>query len=175
MLGILPVSFEYRTSLPPKRLARKLDHDLVEHRPTLNIMSQGRFMRAHKFESCFYGCRTSADGFQVFHHQAKKRDGGSTGFFGKIVGTEYGSLITGSFRKPVYTYVFAAIWTVVIVLAALMAAGMREFIAAGAFAAVWAFGVFIMFWDNKKPIVRAFIENLPAAQEVSGSEAEEQT
>ena len=80
MLSILPVSFEYRTSLSPKRLARRLDRELTEHRPTLNLMSQGRFMRKHKFESCFYGCRTSADRFQVFHHEAKKRDGGSTGF-----------------------------------------------------------------------------------------------
>ena len=162
MPGIFPVSFEYRTSLSPKRLARRLDKDLVEHRPTLNIMSQGRFMRAHKFESCFYGCRTSADEFQVFHHQAKKRDGGSTGFFGRIVQTENGSLITGKFRKPVYTYVFAAVWTVVILLTALMAAGMREFAAAGAFAAVWAFGAYLMLWDNKKPIIRAYLENLPA-------------
>ena len=162
MAGILPVRFEYRTSLTPKRLARKLDHDLVEHRPTLNVMSQGRFMRAHKFDSCFYGCRTSSDEFQVFHHEAKKRDGGSTGFFGKIIETENGSLITGSFRKPVYTYVFAAVWTVIVLLIALMAAGMREFGAAGAFAAVWLVGSAVMLWDNKKPIVRAFIENLPA-------------
>ena len=175
MAGILPVSFEYRTSLSPKRLARRLDKDLVEHRPTLNIMSQGRFMRAHKFESCFYGCRTSADEFQVFHHQAKKRDGGSTGFFGKIVQTENGSLITGKFRKPIYTYVFAAVWTVVILLIALMAAGMREFAAAGAFAAVWAAGAFLMLWDNKKPIVKAYLENLPAEKaDVSGASDDEQ-
>ncbi len=163
MLGIFPVSFRYETSLSPKRLARKLDRELTEHRPTLNILSQGRFMRAHKFESCFYGCRTAADRFELFHHQAKKRDGGSTGFFGKIVETEKGSLITGSFRKPLYTYIFAAVWTVVILLIVLMSAGMREFAAAGAFAAVWAAGAFIMFWDNKKPIIRAFIENLPPA------------
>ena len=161
MAGIIPVRFEYRTSLTPKRLARRLDKDLEEHRPTLNIMSQGRFMRAHKFESCFYGCRTSADEFQVFHHQARKRDGGTTGFFGKIVKTEHGSLITGKFRKPVYTYVFAAVWTAVILLIVLMAAGMREFAAAGAFAAVWAAGAYLMLWDKKQPIVRAFIENLP--------------
>ena len=172
MAGILPVSFEYRTSLSPKRLARRLDKDLVEHRPTLNIMSQGRFMRAHKFESCFYGCRTSADEFQVFHHQAKKRDGGSTGFFGRIVQTENGSLITGKFRKPGYTYVFAAVWTIVILLIALMAAGMREFAAAGAFAGVWLAGAYLMLWDNKRPIVRAYLENLPAEEpgEADGEE-----
>ena len=134
----------------------------------MNIMSQGRFMRAHKFESCFYGCRTAADSFQVFHHQAKKRDGGTTGFFGKIVADGSGSLITGSFRKPVYTYVFAVVWTLAILLIALMAAGMREFAAAGAFAGVWAVGAFMMFWDNKRPIVRAFLENLPPADKGSG-------
>ncbi|MBR6102354.1 MAG: hypothetical protein IKP95_07990 [Ruminococcus sp.] len=173
MLSILPVSFEYRTSLSPKRLARRLDRELTEHRPTLNLMSQGRFMRKHKFESCFYGCRTSADRFQVFHHEAKKRDGGSTGFFGRITETENGSLITGSFRKPVYTYIFGGVWTLVILLISLMAAGMREFAAAGAFAAVWAVGVFFMFWDNKRPIVRAYLENLPAEKQQDDTEDEE--
>ena len=163
MLSILPVSFRYTTSLSPKRLARKLDRELVEHRPTINIMSQGRFMRAHKFESCYYGCRTSMTDFQIYHHQAKKRDGGSTGFFGKMTECEEGTLITGSFRKPVYTYIFAAVWTIGILLITLMAAVLREFAAAGAFAAVWTAGMFFMFWDNKKPIVRAYIENLPPA------------
>ena len=172
MLSILPVSFEYRTSLSPKRLARKLDRELEEHRPTMNIMSQGRFMRKHKFESCFYGCRTSADCFQVFHHQAKKRDGGSTGFFGKMIPDGSGTLISGSFRKPVYTYVFAAVWTLVILLMTLMAAGLREFIAAGCFVGVWAAGVFLMFWDNKRPIVRAFLENLPGAEEADSGDGE---
>jgi hypothetical protein len=169
MLSILPVSFEYKTSLSPKRLARKLDKDLEEHRPTLNIMSQGRFMRSHKFENCYYGCRTGIDTFEVFHHQAKKRDGGSTGFFGKMQETEYGTLITGKFRKPVYTYVFSIVWTLLILLLTLMSAGIKEYTAAAVFAAVWAAGVFFMFWDNKAPMIRAYLENLPPA----GTEEEE--
>lgn len=164
MFSVFPVSFEYKTSLSPKRLCRRLDKDLTEHRPTLNIMSQGRFMRAHKFESCYYGCRTGLDTFEVFHHEAKKRDGGSTGFFGKMEETDYGTHITGSFRKPVYTYVFGALWTLGILLITLMAAGLREYAAAGAFAAVWAAGAFFMFHDSKAPMVRAYIESLPEAE-----------
>ena len=170
MLSVFPVSFEYRTSLSPKKLARKLDRELTEHRPTLNIMSQGRFMRAHKFESCFYGCRTSSEKFQVFHHQARKRDGGSTGFFGTMTADGSGTRITGSFRKPVYTYVFAAVWTVVIILLALMAAGLREFVASACFFGVWAVGTVLMFNDDKKPIRRAFLENLPAADQSDDGE-----
>ena len=60
-----------------------------------------------------------------------------------------------------------------ILLISLMAAGMREFAAAGAFAAVWAVGVFFMFWDNKRPIVRAYLENLPAEKQQDDTEDEE--
>ncbi|MBR1392987.1 MAG: hypothetical protein IJ561_04040 [Ruminococcus sp.] len=163
-MAILPVSYEYRTTLSPKQLARRLDKELIEHRPSLNIMAQGRFMRAHKFESCYYGCRTSSEDFRVFHHTAKKRDGGSTGFYGKMIPEGSGTLIRGSFRKPVYTYVFAAVWTVVILLLALMSAGLKEWAAAGAFAVLWAAGAFLMLKDNKKSAVRAYIESLPGAE-----------
>ena len=75
--------------------------------------------------------------------------------------TEYGTLITGKFRKPIYTYAFGIIWTLLILLITLMAAGLKEYTAAAVFAAVWAAGVFFMFWDNKAPLVRAYLENLP--------------
>lgn len=172
-MGGLPVSFEYRTTLSPKQLARRLDKDLVEHRPSINIMANGRFMRAHKFESCYYGCRTSSEEFRVFHHEAKKRDGGSTGFFGSMIPDGSGTLIRGSFRRPVYTYVFEIVWTILLLLLALMSAGIKEWAAAGAFAVLWAAGEFFMFTDRKKPLVRAYLESLPkAAEEDTGEEAE---
>lgn len=164
MFLILPVSYEFETSLTPKKAARKLNHDLIEHRPTINIMSQGRFMRKHKFETVFYGCRTSQYDFQVFHHMAKKRDGGSTGFYGTIEAAKNGSKISGRFRKPVYTYVFACIWTLLIIFLALMMFALGEETGAAAALIVWAAGTFIMFWDDKKKYLRAYLDSFPKAE-----------
>lgn len=165
MFSVLPVSYEFETTLSPKKAARKLDHDLVEHRPTINIMSQGRFMRKHRFETCFYGCRTSLYDFQVFHHTAKKRDGGTTGFYGRITESENGSLIRGSFRKPVYTYVLAVIWTLVTLFLALTLFALNEKIGALCTFGVFALGIFIMFWDNKKSFVKDYLESFPKVNE----------
>ena len=145
MLNILPTSFEIETTLSPKALARRLDKDLVEHRPTMNVMAQGRFMRKYRLESCYYGCRMSSEEFRLFHHAAKKRDGGSTGFYGRIEKTESGSHISGSFRKPAYTYVFGIVWTLVIALLALFSVSLKEYAAAGCFAALWTVGIWFMF------------------------------
>ena len=112
MLAIRPVTYEVETSLSPKRVLRKLDGDLIEHRPTINILSQSKFMKNH--DTIFYGYRTDADSFQIFHHTAKKRDGGSTGFYGKVEKTPNGSRIYGKFRKPIYAYVVGVIWTVLV-------------------------------------------------------------
>lgn len=45
MLAIRPMTYEVETSLSPKRVLRKLDGDLIEHRPTINILSQSKFMK----------------------------------------------------------------------------------------------------------------------------------
>ena len=49
MLLIIPRKYEFETTLTPKRVARKLDGELTEFRPSLNIMSTGKFMKTHKF------------------------------------------------------------------------------------------------------------------------------
>lgn len=159
MFLILPVSYEVETTLPQKKAARKLDHEITEHRPTLNIMSNGRFMRNHRFETCFYGCRTGQFEFQLYHHTAKKRDGGSTGFFGRIEQSENGSVITGKFRKPVYTYVIAVLWALVTLFLSLVLFAIEEKGGALCMLGVFLLGVFIMFWDNKKPVLKAYLDS----------------
>ena len=57
MLAIRPVTYEVETSLSPKRVLRKLDGDLIEHRPTINILSQSKFMKNHRDDTIFYGYR----------------------------------------------------------------------------------------------------------------------
>ena len=63
MLAIRPVTYEVETSLSPKRVLRKLDGDLIEHRPTINILSQSKFMKNHRDDTIFYGYRTDSESF----------------------------------------------------------------------------------------------------------------
>lgn len=159
MFLILPVTYEVESPLSPKKAARKIDRELIEHRPTLNIMSNGRFMRSHRFETCFYGCRTGQFEFQLYHHMAKKRDGGATGFFGEIEETDNGCIIKGKFRKPVYTYVIAVLWTIITLFMSLMLFALGEKIGSLCMLGVFILGIFIMFWDNKKPVLKAYIDS----------------
>ena len=163
MLAIRPVTYEVETSLSPKRVLRKLDGDLIEHRPTINILSQSKFMKNHRDDTIFYGYRTDAESFQIFHHTAKKRDGGSTGFYGKVEKTPNGSRIYGKFRKPIYAYVVGVIWTVLVLFLTLMLVALEEKTGAVCFAAIWLVGLFLMFWDNKKKFVRAYLDSFPPA------------
>lgn len=163
MLAIRPVTYEVETSLSPERVLRKLDGDLIEHRPTINILSQSKFMKNHRDDTIFYGYRTDAESFQIFHHTAKKRDGGSTGFYGKVEKTPNGSRIYGKFRKPIYAYVVGVIWTVLVLFLTLMLVALGEKTGAVCFAAIWLVGLFLMFWDNKKKFVRAYLDSFPPA------------
>ncbi len=161
MFLVLPVSYEFETSLSPKRVARKLDGELVEYMPTVNILSKGRFMKKYREESVFYGMRTSQTEFRIFHHTAKRRDGGSTGFYGKIEKTPNGSKISGKFRKPLYTYIFGGVWTVALVFFLLMMLALKQYAGVACLAGVWAVGFVAMFWDSKKKYIRAYLDSFP--------------
>lgn len=166
MLMIFPVSYEYETTLTPKRLARKLDGELTEFKPTLNVLSTGKFMKKHKMESLYYG-RREDNKFCLFYHKFKKHDGGETGFFGHYEQTKKGTRIYGKFRKPTYTYIFGIIWTIVALLCSLTAFALGEKQGSAVLAGIWLLGIFALFWDNKKAFLRAYIESLPAAEEES--------
>ena len=168
MFSIIPSSYEFETSLTPKQVAKKLNQDLIEYRPTINVMAMGRFMRKHRFESCYYGCRTGQYEFRVFHHSAKKRDGGATGFYGRIEQSENGSVIKGKFRKPVFTYVVAVLWTIVTLLLALILFAVGEKIGALCFLGILIAGIVIMFLDNKKPIIKAYLDSFPKVNKIKG-------
>ena len=148
------------TSLSPKKLCKRLDRELTEYRPTLNIFSLGRFMRKHRYESCFYGCRRDDHRVVIFHHQAKKRDGGASGFFGVIEKTENGSRLVGRIRKPVSAYISAAALTLIAWVLILMCAGLREYAAMGVFAGIWAVALFLILFDDKKKYIEAYLESL---------------
>ena len=158
MLAIRPMTYEVETSLSPKRVLRKLDGDLIEHRPTINILSQSKFMKNHRDDTIFYGYRTDAESFQIFHHTAKKRDGGSTGFYGKVEKTPNGSRIYGKFRKPIYAYVVGVIWTVIVLFLTLMLVALEEKTGAVCFAAIWLLG-------QQEEVCQSLSRQLPACRQ----------
>lgn len=98
-------------------------------------------MKNHRDDTIFYGYRTDAESFQIFHHTAKKRDGGSTGFYGKVEKTPNGSRIYGKFRKPIYAYVVGVIWTVLVLFLAIMLVALGEKTGAVCFACNMARGI----------------------------------
>lgn len=160
MLLIIPKKYEFETTLPPKRVARKLDAELTEFRPTLNILATGRFMKAHKLQSLYYG-RREGERFQVYYHRFKKRDGGETGFFGTYEKTEHGTLIKGKLRKPVMTYVFGAIWTLLTLLSGLVCLSLKQEYGAIVCAALFLVGMFFLFWDSKLTYLYGFFDGFP--------------
>ena len=101
-------NYSVTVQLTKKKLKKRLNCDLVEYKPSMNVLSMGRFMRNHKMESIYYG-RVSGDNVQIFYHNAKKKDGGMTGFFGKITEKDDVCELTGKFRKPLYAYISAVI------------------------------------------------------------------
>ena len=163
MLLIFPKQYETETSLTPNRFARKLDGELVEFVPSLNFMAVSKFMKKHKTESMYYGRREEKT-FSLFYHKMKKHDGGETGFFGQFEKSENGTKIHGRFRKPVYTYVFAVIWTIVTLFLALCTLALKEKVGALVLFALWLVGIFFMFWDNKIGFLTAYLDTLPKAE-----------
>ena len=160
MLLIIPRKYEFETTLTPKRVARKLDGELTEFRPSLNIMSTGKFMKTHKFESVYYG-RREGDKFQVFYHKFKKRDGGETGFFGTYEKSEHGTLIKGKLRKPIATYIFGVIWTILTLFSGLVCLALKQNYGAAACGALLLLGVFFLFWDSKISYLYGFLDGFP--------------
>lgn len=143
---------------------RKLDGELTQYRPTVNVLSTSKFMKKHREESLFYG-RHSESNFEVYYHRAKRRDGGSTGFFGKVEKTESGSKIVGRFRKPVYAYVFAAAWAAVCLLCALGAYAAQSSAGAWVFLAAAVLGTALILADNNKVYIMGFLEEFPKVKE----------
>ncbi|MBR1751535.1 MAG: hypothetical protein IJ740_11775 [Ruminococcus sp.] len=161
MLIIIPISFEHESESSVKRIARRLDGELVQKRPSANVMNNSKFIKKYKTQSVFYGCRSGEDRFSVFYHEAGKRDAGSIGFYGRLQKDGKGTKISGHFRKPLSTYIFGMIWVIVTFLFALVALSLDNTAACLSGVVLLLAGVFILFFDRgKKKVIRAFIEGL---------------
>ena len=169
MLLIIPKKYEFETTLPPKRFARKLDGELTEFRPTLNILSTGKFMKSHKLESLYYG-RREGEKFQVCYHKFKKRDGGETGFFGTYEKSEHGTLVKGKLRKPIVTYVFGIVWMLLTLLSGLVCLSLKQEYGAIVCGVLLLAGIFFLFWDTKSSYIYSFFDVFPKYTEKDGNE-----
>ena len=145
MFIILPVSFEHESSGSVKQIARKLDGELIQKRPSANVMANSRFIKKYKTQSVFYGCRSGEDRFSLFYHEAGKRDTGSVGFYGKLTKNGKGTKISGHFRKPLSAYIFGAVWVVITFMFALIALSLDNTAAFIAGAVLLLLGVFVLF------------------------------
>ena len=133
MLIIIPRKYRFETTLVPKRVARKLDGELTEFRPNLNVLATGKFMKSHNF--------------------------------GKYEKSEHGTLITGTFRKGVSTYIFGIIWAVLTLLSGLVCLSLKQEYGAVACAVLFVAGMFFLFWDNKIKYLYSYLDGFPRYEE----------
>ena len=161
MLIIIPISFEHESEAGVKRIARRLDGEMIQKRPSANVMANSRFIKQYKTQSVFYGCRSGEDRFSVFYHEAGRRDAGSLGFYGRLQKNGKGTRISGHFRKPLSAYIFGSFWVLITALFALVALSLDNTAACISGLVLLILGVFILFYDKgKKKVLRAFIESL---------------
>ncbi|MBR1864448.1 MAG: hypothetical protein IJ806_10215 [Ruminococcus sp.] len=158
----MPKKFSAEVGMEPKRLLRRLSGDMVEHRGSVNVLSQSRFMREHREESVFYGF-AEKDSLRISYHCARKRDGGSTGFYGRVTDGGNGpktSVIEGTFRKPLYAYIFSGVFVLLCLLCALGAYAAGSGMGAAVFIATGALGAVLMLYDDHEKMIRNYLEGL---------------
>ena len=155
----MPEKYSLDTALNKKKLKKRLQGDMVEYKSSMNVLSLSKFMKKYRTESVYYG-RVSGDEVQLFYHRAKKRDGGSTGFYGKMTETEKGCLLEGKFRKPLYAYISAAVLVLFTLLCALGTYAGGSVKGALIFLGIGALGVFLMLFDNHKKYIKMYLDKL---------------
>lgn len=158
-MSVMPKKYVGVSSLPPKRLLKRIEGETIRYTPSMSFLSVSKFMRIHRDESVYYGKCTKSN-VMVFYHRAKKRDGGSTGFYGKVIENGKGSRIVGYFRKPVYAYIAAALLLAACLLCALgtYASGAKD--GALIFLGIGLVGGMFMLWDRHDVQLRGFFENI---------------
>ena len=155
----MPEKYTVNTTLTKKKLIKRINGGITEYRPSMNVLSVSRFMRKHREESIYYG-KCSGDKVQIFYHKAKKRDGGSTGFFGQITENDSGCEISGTFRKPLSAYISAGIFLLASLFCALGTYAAGSNAGALVFVGVGLTGVFVMLYDNHKKYLIKYLEKL---------------
>lgn len=156
MFVIFPKKIEVESPLTVKQCRKKLRRDLVEYQRKPSLIAASRFIKRHKSEDCLFG---SVDGSkaEIFCHRAKKHDGSSAGFFGRIEKNGNGSKLVGHIRRTAAVTVCAVVWTLFSLLVVLSLIAMKEYEGAVCVGAIAAAGFCLITWDTSEKKIREYL------------------
>lgn len=164
MFFLFPKQVRIETSLTPSQCRARLNRELVEYRRRPSLVAASEFLKKHRLECCYFGsCEKDGSTVkaEIFYHRAKKHDGSSAGFFGRIEKREdgKGSVITGSIRRTASVMCAAVIWTLALIFLILSLVAMKEYTGAAVSAAVFVTGLGLIVYDRSAGYVRSYLES----------------
>lgn len=173
MFLLFPKKYSVNTSLTPSQCRRKLNRELIEYNRKPSLVAASGFLKKHRLECCYFGNWDKNGKCEIFYHRAKKHDGSSAGFFGRIEKTENGSLITGSIRRTAAVVTVAVLWTVVSLLLILSLTALKEYEGAVCMAAVFIIGFGLMTYDGSEKFIKSYLESFPKPEDGSDDEEDD--
>lgn len=163
MFYLLPRKITIETSLTPAQCRGKLARELIEYRRRPSLIAASGFLKKHRLECCYFGSCEKSGKVEIFYHRAKKHDGSSAGFFGKIEKHPggKGSVIHGSIRRTASVVTAAVVWTLALLFLLLSLAAMKEYTGAAATAALFVTGLGLILYDRSAEYVKKYLESFP--------------
>jgi hypothetical protein len=170
MFLLFPRKYTVETTLTPSQCRKKLNRELIEYNRKPSLIAANSFIKKHRLECCYFGSWDKSGKFELFYHRAKKHDGSSAGFFGRIEKTESGSRITGKIRRTAAVVVTSALWTAVSLLLILSLIALKEYEGAACTAAVFAVGLGLMIYDGSEKYLKSYLDSFPKSDDLNNSD-----
>ena len=165
MFLLFPKKICFKTTLTPSQCRKKLNTELVEYNRKPSLIAANQFIKKHRFECCYFGSWDKGGKFEIFYHRAKKHDGSSAGFFGRIEKAEGGSVITGRIRRTAAVTVTAAIWIAATALLLLALIAIKEYKGAACTAVIAVIGLGLILYDGSEGYLKAYLDSFPKNEE----------
>lgn len=161
MFLLFPKKYEIETTLTPSQCRRKLNGELIEYNRKPSLIAANQFLKKHRYECCYFGSWDKSGKVEIFYHRAKKHDGSSAGFFGRIEKTGSGARISGKIKRTAAVFAAASLWTAVSLLLILSLIALKEYEGAGCMAALFIIGLGLMTYDGSEKFLKAYLESFP--------------
>lgn len=160
---LLPRRISIETSLTPAQCRAKLIRELIEYRRKPSLIAASQFLKKHRLESCYFGSCEKNGRVEIFYHRAKKHDGSSAGFFGKIDKLPHGkgAVISGTVRRTAAVITAAAVWLLLLILLILCLIAVKEYSGAAAAAVLLLAGEGLILYDRSAEYVKKYLESFP--------------
>ncbi len=165
MFLLFAKSFSAETSLTPAQCRKKLIRELTDYTRKPGIIAANSFFKAHRSESCYYGSCDKNGRVEIFFHKAKKHDGSSAGFFGRIEKTENGSRIVGKIRRTAAVGIAAVIWSILLIIMILLLISLKIYDGAVCSAILFVLGLALIAYDGSEQAVKEYINGFPKPEE----------